>query len=178
MTDPYLGEIRAVGFNFAPLGWALCHGQLMPIAQNTALFSLLGTSYGGDGRVTFGLPDLRGRFPVHAGDAINTGLSSYAPGEMAGSDEVTLVQAEMPMHTHSAGAVAGNGTANSPAGAVWAQPHQGRVAEKVYADTGQTALMSTTAVTPSGGGQPHNNLPPFTVMNFVIALQGIFPQRP
>ncbi len=177
MTDPFIGEIRAVGFNFAPRGWALCNGQLMPISQNTALFSLLGVNYGGDGRSTFGLPDLQARFPLHAG-AGAPGLTSYTVGESDGAETVTLMPSQMPAHVHPPQAVAAPGDSTTPAAKTWAQPRRGRVSEQAYAAAGSTVPMSYAALAPAGGSQPHTNMPPFLVVSFVIALEGIWPQRP
>lgn len=176
MSDPYVGEIRAVGFNFAPTGWALCNGQLLPISQNTALFSILGTNYGGDGKSTFGLPDLRGSFPLGQGDG--PGLSPHFVGEQGGAATVTLLQTEMPNHTHTVAAATAAGTQASPENAVWGQARYGRVADLQYVPPGgSAAAMSPQALQPAGGSQPHNNMPPFLTVNFIIALFGIFPPR-
>jgi microcystin-dependent protein len=175
MSDPFLGEIRPVGFNFAPVGWALCDGQIMSISQNTALFSLLGTNFGGNGVSTFGLPNLQGCFPLHAGQG--NGLSTYVVGQSGGTDSVTLTQGQMAAHSHVPQAAIGTGSANSPDGAVWAQPHLGRVLDQVYDAASGQASMSPSIVGTTGGSQPHNNLSPYLVINFVIALQGIFPSR-
>jgi microcystin-dependent protein len=174
MTDQFVGEIRTFAGNFAPTGWAMCNGQLMSIQQNTALFSLLGTTYGGDGRTTFGLPDLQERIPMHWGDG--PGLSPRSLGEMSGADTVTLLTSEMPAHTHPVHAAADGGDATSPAGALFAEALDGRVGEPIYATT-PTTTMSASAVITSGGGLPHNNLPPYLVVTYIIALQGIFPAR-
>jgi microcystin-dependent protein len=174
--DPYLGEIRAVGFNFAPRGWALCNGQLLPIIQNTALFSIIGTFYGGDGQTTFALPDLQGRFPAGAG--ATAGLTPYQLGESDGASTVTLTPATMPPHTHIAQAALEPGTVNTPGGAVWAQPHFGRAVDQVYATSGPVAQMSPSILAASGGNQPHKNLPPYLVLTFIIAMEGVFPPRP
>ncbi|MCW2765665.1 MAG: phage tail protein [Nocardioides sp.] len=176
MTEPYLGEIRAVGFNFAPLGWATCSGQLLPIQQNTALFSILGTMYGGNGQTTFGLPNLQARIPVHAGHT-TPGLTPVGLGETGGATSATITQQTLPPHRHTPQAVPGGGATNSPAGAVWAQAHQGRAGDLIYATSGTAADLAPTALGATGGGQPHNNMPPYLVLNFVIALQGIFPPR-
>jgi microcystin-dependent protein len=175
MSESFLGEIRAFAGNFAPQGWALCNGQLMSIQQNSALFSLLGTSYGGNGTTSFGLPDLQERIPMHSGNG--PGLTPRSWGESGGVATVTLLPTEMAAHTHPVAAVAGGGDATSPVGAVFAEALHGRVGEPIYATTPNTT-MAATAVTSSGGGQAHNNLPPFLVVNYIIALQGIFPQRP
>jgi microcystin-dependent protein len=177
MTDPFLAEIRMFGGNFAPRGWALCNGQLMSISQNTALFSLLGTTYGGDGRVTFGLPNLQGTAPMQQGQG--AGLSDRFLGETGGEPNVTLIQSEMPMHTHTAMAVDDSGDSTDPTGRTWAQALQGRVGDKLYSVGQQPNMqMGAQAVLPTGGGQPHNNMPPYLTVTFIIALQGIFPQRP
>lgn len=173
MADPFVGEIRAVGFNFAPTGWALCNGQIMPISQNTALFSLLGTYYGGDGRTTFALPNLQGYAPMGQGNG--AGLTPRVIGETGGEASVTLLQNQVPPHTHAAmNAPASN--AMSPANAVFGGGGRGK--EPAYAPmSGPTAQMSAQAVGMTGGNQPHNNLPPYLIMNFIIALQGVFPSR-
>ncbi len=178
MSDPYIGEIRPVGFNFAPVGWALCDGQLLPISQNTALFSILGTNYGGDGRSTFALPDLRSRIPLHADNGnAGPGLSPVYLGENLGAETVTLLVSEMPYHNHVPAAVDGEGTTDSPANATWASPHTGRAADRTYATSGSPQPMAATALGAAGGGQPHNNLSPYLVINFIIALQGVYPPR-
>jgi microcystin-dependent protein len=158
------------GFNFAPQGWAMCNGQLLPISQNTALFSLLGTQYGGNGVTTFALPDLRGRVAIHAGQG--PGLSSYVQGEVTGGESVTLTQNEMPQHNHQVVANAAPATATRPGGEVLA-----RTGADVYADSPDGTTMNPAMISQSGGGQPHNNLQPLLVINFGIALQGIFPSR-
>ena len=177
MTDPFLAEIRMFGGNFAPTGWALCNGQLMSISQNTALFSLLGTTYGGDGRVTFGLPNLQGSAPMQQGQG--PGLSQRYLGEVGGEQYVTLLQSEMAQHTHTAMAFDDSGTDPSPTGNTWAQALKGRVGDALYS-AGQTPnlTMAQQTVLPMGGSQPHNNMQPYLTVTFIIALQGIFPQRP
>lgn len=165
MSDPFLSEIKMVAFNFPPKGWALCNGQLLPINQNQALFSLLGTTYGGDGRVNFALPNLQGRAPVHFGEGISL-------GESAGDESHTLTLAEMPAHAHVHGsydqATTDLPTGNAPA----SKPRRGRNA---YAPgLAGVVLKGSGAV---GGGQPHENRQPYTTLNFVIALIGIFPSR-
>jgi microcystin-dependent protein len=178
MSDQYLGEIRPVGFNFAPAGWAMCNGQIMSIAQNTALFSVLGTYYGGNGTSTFGLPDLRGVFAVHANNGSSGGgLLPVQLGERGGESAVTISTATMAAHRHTPQGVAATGSANSPTGAVWAEAHIGRALESLYATSGGTVPMNAQAVGLTGGGQPHNNMPPYLVVNFIIALQGIYPAR-
>jgi microcystin-dependent protein len=161
--DPFLGEIAMVGFNFAPRGWALCDGQLLPIANNQALFSLLGTTYGGDGRTTFALPDLRGRVPAHAGTG--PGLTNKRLGEKGGEESHLLTSAEMPAHNHAVEdlpVVTVRGTGNQVVGG------------SVGGDTEVVESGSTTTV---GGSSAHNNMQPFLTLNFVIALQGLFPPR-
>ncbi len=175
MSDQFLGEIRIFPFNFAPTGWALCDGQVMPISQNTALFSLLGTSFGGDGKSTFALPDLQGRAPLDFGNG--TGLTVRPLGEPGGEPSVTLVQAEMPVHSHVPQAVDGPGDQDGPAGHTWAIAQADpRTQDLMYASSG-SLQMSAASLSSAGGGQPHNNLAPYLVMNFCIALQGIFPSR-
>jgi microcystin-dependent protein len=166
MSTPFLGQITVFAFNFAPKGWAMANGQTLPIAQNTALFSLLGTTYGGDGRQTFQLPNLQGSVPTHFG-------SGYVQGEVGGSENVTLLSSELPSHTHVPSCNTNAGTLASPSGAVWAADGNGNLP---YSTTGG-AVMSPTAISSTGGNQPHNNLAPFTVLNFCIALSGIFPSR-
>lgn len=176
MSDPFLAEIRVFGFNFAPTGWAQCNGQLLPISQNTALFSLLGTMYGGDGRTTFALPDLQGMAAIDAGQG--AGLSSYVPGQSGGEPAVTLLVSEIPTHQHAASALAGNGDQSSPQNTAWAQAGTGRQSASIYtANTGSNVPLNPQAFAPAGGSQPHNNMPPYLTLNFCIALQGIYPTR-
>ena len=172
MSDPFVAEIRLGGFNFAPKGWAFCDGQLMPLSQNTALFSLLGTTYGGDGKSNFSLPDLRGRMPMHPGQG--PGLSLHDLGETGGTETVTLLESEIPRHTHQALAASpADPAAASPAGATL-----GAAPTRSYIAPGSsTSAVSMAPAQPAGGSLPHNNLPPFLVMNFIIALQGVFPSR-
>lgn len=176
MYEPYIGEIRIFAGNFAPRGWALCNGQLMPITQNTALFSLLGVSYGGDGRTTFALPNLMGASPV--GTGAGSGLSEFQLGQRAGTEAVTLLTTEMPAHAHSVPVVDAAGTTDNPSGATWAQSRRGRAAERLYGPAASLVAMSAQAVGVQGGGQSHENMPPHLVLGFCIALQGIFPPRP
>lgn len=176
MTDPFLAEIRIFGGNFAPRGWALCNGQLMSISQNTALFALLGTTYGGDGRVTFGLPNLQGAAPMQQGQG--AGLSPRYLGEIGGTSTVTLINQEMAAHTHAAMAYDAGGDANLPTNNTWAQSRLGRDTEALYSVAAPNMLMNPQTVLPTGGSQPHNNMPPYLTVTFIIALEGIFPQRP
>lgn len=177
MSDQFVGEIRIVGFNFAPTGWAFCNGQVLPISQNTALFSLLGTTYGGDGKSTFALPNLQGVAPLQAGQG--PGLSNYDLGQAGGEPDVTLTSAEIPAHLHSVSARASGGDVNNPAAnTVWASAHLGKTPAKMYSSAiGTGSIMNALAFAPAGGNQPHNNMPPFLTLSFVIALQGIFPPR-
>jgi microcystin-dependent protein len=166
VAEPFLGMIILFGGNFAPRGWAFCNGQLLAINQNTALFSLLGTTYGGNGTTTFALPDLRGRVPLHFGQG--PGLSSYVEGQVGGVENVTLLANQMPAHTHSQPATAGDETTNRPNAAV---PARGGV----YASSPDGSNLAAT--TSAGGGQPHTNLQPYLTLNYCIALEGIFPSR-
>lgn len=175
MADQYLGEIRMVGFSFAPTGWALCNGQLMSISQATALFSLLGTNYGGDGKSTFGLPNLQASAPMGYGNG--NGLTPRYWGETGGEVAVTLLQNQMPSHNHGVACISGQGSANSPANAVWASIKGDRVPPPLYAAAATTVGMSAAALQITGGNQPNNNMPPFLAVYFVIALQGYFPSR-
>jgi microcystin-dependent protein len=169
MSEPFIGEIRIFGFNFAPRGWAFCAGQLLAISQNTALFSLLGTTYGGDGQTTFALPDLRGRTPVHLG--AGPGLSNITLGEKGGAENVTMTVANMPAHTHTVNASPNEGETGSPANAF-----PSATTEDVYSSTGGTT-MNPAVVGNAGGGQPVPIRSPYLGMNFCIALVGIFPPR-
>jgi microcystin-dependent protein len=176
MSSPFLGEIEIFGFNFAPYGWAQCNGQLLPVTQNTALFSLLGTQFGGDGHSTFGLPNLQGQIPVGPGQG--PGLSRYTIGETAGAETVTLTVSEIPSHTHTlpVDPGAGRSPAPSPSTVLGAT---GRGAPEVYADAATSgAMMTVSSVGASGGSQPHNNMMPYLTLNYCISLQGVFPVRP
>jgi microcystin-dependent protein len=177
VSDPFVAEIRMFGFNFAPMGWAFCNGQLLPISQNTALFSLIGTFYGGDGKSTFALPNLQGSAPLQAGQG--PGLSERFVGESGGEPVVTLIHAEMPSHSHPLGCATASGTSANPAGGVWAAGKVGRQAVSLYAPAvgALPQPMNPAAVNVAGGDQPHNNMPPYLVVNFCIAMQGIFPPR-
>lgn len=170
--DPFVAEIRVFGFNFAPRGWAFCDGQLMILSQNTALFSLLGTTYGGDGRTNFALPDLQGRAPMHPGQG--PGLSLHDLGEPGGSASVSLLESEIPSHSHSVSGTSTPSSLPSPANNLWA-PGAGRTAPAAFQSGAANTAMLPTG--PSGGNQPHNNMQPYLCMNFCIALQGVFPPR-
>jgi len=174
MSEPFIAEIRMFAGNFAPRNWALCDGQLMPIAQNTALFSLLGTTYGGDGRTTFALPDLRGRAPMHPGHGF--GLTQRQLGETNGAETVTLLASEIPAHSHE---LRGSDNAATTPLPVPADNMLARTAEDTYQTPGNKtlAMMSVNSLSAAGGGQPHNNMQPYLVLNFIIALWGIFPSR-
>ncbi len=174
MADPFVAEIRIFPFNFAPKGWAFCNGQILPISQNTALFSLLGTTYGGDGKSTFALPDLQGRAPMHPGQG--PGLSLHDLGETGGSETVTLLESEMPAHSHTYNVSAGDATDRIPTGQKFASGLGGVVP---YAPAAGAPLtqMSPVALAPAGGDLPHNNMQPYLTFNFCIALQGVFPPR-
>src|SRR5258705_413287 len=173
MSDQFVAEIRIVAFNFPPTGWAFCDGQLMPISQNTALFSLLGTTYGGDGKSNFALPDLQGRAPMHPGQG--PGLSIHDLGESGGVETVALSQAEIPAHNHTVILAAVNAPATT------ADPENNlpaRTAENAYGSRGTSVDMAAGSLASTGGSQAHNNMQPFLTLNFIIALQGVFPPRP
>ncbi|HEY6804029.1 MAG TPA: tail fiber protein [Pyrinomonadaceae bacterium] len=174
MSSPFVAEIRIFAGNFAPTGWATCDGQLLPISQNTALFSLLGTMYGGDGKSTFALPNLQGSAPMMWGQG--PGLSLRDEGENGGEQFVSLIQSEMPAHTHQAIGNAAPGGANSPANATWASMSVLRQSVNLYTTTAN-AQMSPFAFAIAGGGLPHNNMHPYLTLTFIIALQGVFPPR-
>ncbi|HTZ44403.1 MAG TPA: tail fiber protein [Jatrophihabitans sp.] len=176
MTDPFLAEIRMFAGNFAPTGWALCNGQLMAISQNTALFSLLGTTYGGDGRSTFALPDLRGSAPIQQGQG--AGLSQRFLGEQGGEQTVTLLNSEMPAHTHRPNALDAAGDSGDPTNRIWSQASFGKGGTNLYSTNTPNQMMNPMEIGVTGGSQPHNNMPPYLCVSFIIALQGIFPQRP
>lgn len=171
MADPFVAEIRILPFNFAPKGWAWCDGQLLPISQNTALFSLLGTTYGGDGKSTFALPDLQGSAPMHPGQG--PGLSLHDLGEIGGSETVTLLQSEIPAHSHTVTVSSQLGLENNPVG----QNAAAGDGVNMHAPASNLAAMSGQALAPAGGGLPHNNLQPYLTFYFNIALQGVFPPR-
>jgi microcystin-dependent protein len=166
MSDPYLSEIRLMSFNFAPRGWAQCNGQLLPVQQNQALFSLLGTNYGGNGQTTFALPDLRGRVPIHVG-------AGFTVGQRAGAEFHTLGLAELPTHTHVASGTALSATTADPANNLLAQASA--ALGTPFGPASSPVAMATSAISAIGGNQPHENRQPFLTLNFCIALQGIFP---
>jgi microcystin-dependent protein len=164
MSVPFLGELKLASFNFPPKGWALCNGQLLPINQNQALFSLLGTSYGGNGQTNFALPDLRGRVPIHFGN-------SYAMGQRAGAEVHTLTVAELPTHSHGFVASSADGTQVIPTGNKLAAFNNG------YGNAESLVALAPTTIDNTGGSQPHENRSPYLVLNYIIALQGIFPSQ-
>ena len=173
MSNPFLAEIRIFTGNFAPKGWALCDGQLMPISQNTALFSLLGTTYGGNGTSNFAIPNLQGCAPMQAGQG--PGLNLRDLGETGGEQTVTLLQTEMPAHSHTAQAATGSSSVN-PSTNAWGSGQKGF--GTIYApSSGNNVQMHPFALSIAGGNQPHNNMPPFLGLTFIIALQGVFPAR-
>ena len=173
MSEPFIAEIRAFPYNFPPRGWADCNGQVLPIAQNTALFALIGTTYGGDGRTTLALPDLQDRVPIGAGNG--PGLTNRRLGQEGGSDTVVLTETRMAGHTHQPSGDGGVGTSNDPAGTVPARPFGGG---SVYGPAGTDPVdMAAEAITSTGGAQPHENRMPTQVVRYCIALQGIFPSR-
>jgi microcystin-dependent protein len=165
MSNPFVGEIRYVGFNFAPVDWAFCNGQILAISQFETLFNLIGTTYGGDGQTTFALPDLQGRVAIHQGEF-------FVIGEISGTEVVTLLTNEIPSHSHTIGAAAANGNSPAPGGAVFAESSAGQFAP-VASATGAMGSM----VSPIGGNQPHTNLQPYLTLNPIISLFGIFPSQ-
>jgi microcystin-dependent protein len=167
MSEPYVGEIRLVGFNFAPVGWMLCDGQLLPISEYDTLFNLIGTTYGGDGQTTFGLPDLRGRTPFHQGSG---GGTTYIIGQQGGVETVTLLSTQIPSHTHTVNVQNEMGDTSSPIGALFAASN-----EDQYAGSGSSA--SGPILSAVGGSQPHSNLQPFLCANYIISLFGIYPSQ-
>lgn len=164
MAQPYVGEIRMFGGNFAPVGWMFCEGQLLPISENETLFQLIGTTYGGDGQSTFALPDLRGRLPVHQGNG-------FTLAQSGGVEQVSLTVNQVPAHSHSLLASTGPGNANTPAGNVTGES----AAVKIYVAEAPTASLNSLAVSNAGGSQPHNNFQPYLCISFIISLFGIFP---
>jgi microcystin-dependent protein len=172
MPEPYIGEIRMVGFSFPPAGWAFCDGQLLPISENDALFTLIGTTYGGDGQETFALPNLQSRVPMHAGTGPD-GVS-YQLAEAAGVEQVTLTVQQIPAHTHAALASTDAGISPTPENAVWAA---GGTGVQLYRDEAPNINMRATGINPEGGSQPHTNMGPYLVISFVISLFGVFPSQ-
>jgi len=173
MSDAFVAEIRIFPFNFPPKGWAFCDGQIMPISQNTALFSLLGTTYGGDGKSTFALPDMQGNAPMQPGQG--QGLSLRDLGEQSGVESITLLTSEIPLHTHGLMAAASDpAESNDPTNNALARSKNGNA----YTSTISITQMAVQALPPAGGGLPHNNMQPYLTLNFCIALQGVFPSRP
>lgn len=176
MPDPFLGEIRMFAGNFAPRNWALCDGQLLPIAQNTALFSLLGTEFGGDGRTTFGLPDLRGRSPVHVGTG--PGLSPVGLGDSGGAEEQTLTENQLPAHNHPLNGLTTDADQTAPTGGVPAVPSDtAPTTLQVYGSGTPDTTLASDAVGDTGAGQPVDVRSPYQAVHFIIALQGQFPSR-
>jgi microcystin-dependent protein len=169
--DPFVAEIRIFPFFFAPQGWARCDGQLLPLSQNTALFSLLGTTYGGNGKSNFALPDLQGRAPMHPGQG--PGLSLRDLGESGGSETVSLIESELPMHSHGFRASTLNSQGLSPSNS---SPGRGNPTA-IYSNTDTPVKMNAESVIPIGGGLPHNNMMPYLTFSFCIAMQGVFPPR-
>lgn len=171
MADPFVAEIRIFGFNFPPKGWAFCDGQILLLSQNTALFSLLGTTYGGNGKSNFALPDLQGRAPMHPGQG--PGLSLHDLGETGGAETVSLLESEIPSHTHTIAVATSNpAELSSPEGAALSVTNRA-----VYSSVVSGSFMNGSTLAPAGGDQPHNNMQPYLTLNFCIALQGVFPQR-
>jgi microcystin-dependent protein len=172
--DPFLGEIRIFAGNFAPVNWAFCDGSMLSIRSNTALFSIMGTTYGGDGYNTFALPDLRGRAPLHFGSGI--GLTPYSIGEIGGNRNVPLTLSDIPKHTHAANYFASDSTQTSPTGAYWSDSTEGFKPPDIYSSKFDKE-MNVQAIGMTGGGLPHNNMQPYLGINYIIALQGVFPNR-
>ncbi|APV51541.1 phage tail protein [Betaproteobacteria bacterium GR16-43] len=172
MADPFLGEVRMFAGTFAPIGWELCNGQLLPIAENDALYNLLGTTYGGDGVNTFGVPDLRGRSPVHQGQG--QGLSNRVLGQLVGIETVQLTASQIPAHYHPLHAISTAGTLSIPTNATFAGAS---TEEKQYTQNAPNVTMAATCTAPTGGGQPHENMAPFLAVTFIIATQGIYPSQ-
>jgi microcystin-dependent protein len=175
MADPFVAEIRIFGFNFAPTGWAQCNGQILPISQNTALFSLLGTTYGGNGQSTFALPDMQGNACLHPGQG--PGLSLYDLGQQGGSETITLLDSEMPIHNHTLLANPNPGDNLIPSPTTSLASSTGGSLYVTAASNPPLTQMAFQALTPAGGSLPHNNMQPYLVLNYCIALQGVFPPR-
>lgn len=172
MSECYVGEIRIFGGNFAPVGWAFCDGSLLPISTNEVLYTLLGTTYGGDGQNTFGLPDLRGRIPLHQGRNPSTG-TNFSLGQMSGTESVTLASQQLPVHTHNVSANSSTGDSPTPSNNVWGLSDGG----KQYVASAPNGTMNPASITAAGGNQPHDNMMPFLTVNFIIATEGIYPQQ-
>ena len=174
MADPFVAEIRIFPFNFAPKGWAFCDGQILPLSQNTALFSLLGTTYGGDGKSNFALPNMQGNVPMHPGQG--PGLSLHDLGENGGQETVTLIESQLPSHSHTLGSAGAAPDKISPTNAAWARgtavPNQ-----KLYGNAAGATATMPSAFGDSGGTTPHNNMQPYLTLNFCIALEGVYPPR-
>jgi microcystin-dependent protein len=178
MSAPFVGEIRMAGFNFAPVGWALCDGQLLAISQNPVLFNLIGTTYGGDGEITFQLPNLQGRIPINQGQG--PGLSSYVMGQLAGSEAVALVPTQLPQHSHALQANVDPASSANPPGDYLARasiPSLPSGGVPVYAAASAAAAMNAGAIAGSGASQPHDNMMPFQCVTFIISLFGVFPSQ-
>ncbi len=176
MADPFVAEIRIFGFNFAPKGWAFCNGQLLPLSQNTALFALLGTTYGGDGKSTFALPDLQGCAPMHPGQG--PGLSLHDLGEQGGSETVTLLESEMPAHNHFFKVSTEQGDLQEPGPTKSLARPNGALPFVPGSPQPALTQMAFQELAPAGGSLPHNNMAPYLTLNMCIALQGVFPPRP
>lgn len=170
MAEPYLGEIRMFGGNFAPTGWALCKGQLLPISENEALFNLIGTTYGGNGVATFALPDLQGRVPIHQGKAVDQ-PTTFVMGQKSGTETVTLTTSNLPRHTHKVRCSSQLGTKDSPSGAVWAKQVQ------EFSTNAPDIALNAASINSVGGNQPHENMMPFGVVSYIIALHGVYPSQ-
>ena len=171
MSSPYVGELRLVGFNFAPVGWSMCQGQIVPISENDTLFNLIGTTYGGDGQTTFALPDLQGRTPIHQGTDPSTG-SNYVIGEKAGVESVTLTSNQIPIHNHTLVGTSDAGTSNNAVGDVLGG------GQPIYSSNqSPTAILLAGSLPNVGGSQPHDNLQPYLTLNWIISLFGIFPSQ-
>jgi microcystin-dependent protein len=166
MSSPFIGEIRMFAGNFAPVGWSFCNGAIIPIDQNDALFNLIGTTYGGDGQTTFALPNLQSRVPIHVGPG-------FALGQSGGAETVTLTTSQIPAHSHVPQCIAGTGNAQGPGNGVWAQPSTGTI----YSNVAPSLVLDPAAIGSSGGSQPHDNMVPFLVVNFILSLFGIFPSQ-
>ena len=171
MADPFVAEIRIFPFNFAPKGWAFCDGQILPLSQNTALFSLLGTTYGGDGKSNFALPDMQGNAPMHPGQG--PGLSLHDLGETGGSETVSLLESEIPSHSHALSASKSDAIDTNANNELFAKG----IGVGMYAPPSPLTTLADTTIAPAGGDQPHNNLQPYLTLNFCIALQGVYPPR-